>query len=70
MGDDTKTFQIFGIPIGNAKTTRKVQFQLAVPLIKYHRKTSNSCCLSSLAPDFQYIGDNRAIPSLVNSTEE
>ena len=25
-GDDTKTFQIFGVPIGNAKITRKVQF--------------------------------------------
>ena len=25
-GDDTKTFQIFGIPIGNAKITRKVKF--------------------------------------------
>ena len=41
-GDDTKTFQISGVPIGNAKITRKVQFRPAAPVIKYHQKTSNS----------------------------
>ena len=44
-GDDTQTFQIFGVPIGNAKITRKVQFHLAAPVMKYHQKTSNSCFL-------------------------
>ena len=42
MGDDTKTFQIFGVPIGNAKITRKVQFRPEAPVIKYRQKTSNS----------------------------
>ena len=42
-GDDSKTFQIFGVPIGNAKIPRKVKFHPAAPLIKYYQKTYNSC---------------------------
>ena len=68
--DDTKTFQIFGVPIGNAKITRKVQFHQAAPVIKCHQKTSTSCCLSSLASAFQCIGDNRAVTAFVDSIEE
>ena len=37
-GYDTKIFQIFGVPIGNAKITIKVQFRLAAPVMKYHQK--------------------------------
>ena len=44
-GDDTKTFQIFGVPIGNAKITRKVQFQPVAPVIKCHQKTFIASCL-------------------------
>ena len=69
-GDDTKTFQIFGEPIGNAKTTRKVQLHPAAPEIKYHQKSSNSCCLSSLASDFQCIGEKRDVSTLVKSIEK
>ena len=47
-GDDKKTYQIFGVPVGNAKITKKVQFHPAAPVIKYHQKSSNSCCLGSL----------------------
>ena len=36
-GDDTKTFQIFGVPIGNAKIIIKVQFHPVAPVIKYHQ---------------------------------
>ena len=39
-------------------------------MIKYHQKTYNSCCLNSLESYFHCIGDYRAVPSLVNSTEE
>ena len=49
MGDNTQKYQKFGAPIGNAKMTKKLQFQTEVPLIQYHQKSSNSCCLSSLA---------------------
>ena len=69
-GDDTKTYQIFGVPIGNAKITRKVQFRPAGTVIKYHQKTSNSNCLRSLASAFQFIGDNSSIPSILNSNEK
>ena len=69
-GDDTKTYQIFWVPIGNAKITRKVQFHPAATLIEYHQKISNSCCLSSLASAFNFIIDNRDIPALVNHIEE
>ena len=68
--DYTKTFQIFGAPIGNAKITRKVQFHPAAPVIKYHQKTSNSCFLSSSASAFHCINKNRSVPSLVNMIEE
>ena len=69
-GDDTKIFQIFGGPIGNKKITRKLQFHLAAPVMKYHQNTYNSCCLSSLASTFQCINDNRAVIALVNGIEE
>ena len=47
-GDDTKIFQIFGVPNVNERITRKVQFHLVAPVMKYHQKIYNSCCLSSL----------------------
>ena len=68
-GDDTKTFQMFVVPIGNAKITRKIQFHPATPVIKYHQKIFNSFCLSILVSDFHYINDNKAIPALVNIIE-
>ena len=68
-GDDTKIFQIFGVPISNAKITIKVQFRLVAPVMKYHQNTYNSCCLSSLALSFHCINYNRAKLALVNSIE-
>ena len=70
MYSDTKTYQIFGVPIGNEKSTRKVQFHPTAPVIKYHQKSYNSCCLSSLASAFHFIGDNRSVPALINKIEE
>ena len=57
-GDDTKTYQIFGVPIGDAKTTEKIWFHPAEPVIKYHQKSYNSCCLGSLASYFHSICDD------------
>ena len=51
-GDVTKTFKIFVVSIGNAKITIKLQFRPEAPVIKYHQKTSNICCLSSLVSGF------------------
>ena len=41
-GNDTKIFQIFGVPISNAKIKIKIQFHTAAPVMKYHQKTYNS----------------------------
>ena len=68
-GDDTKIFQIFGVPIGKAKITIKVQFHLAAPEMKYRQKTTNSFCFSSLSSAFHCINDNRAVLALLNSIE-
>ena len=65
-----KICQIFGVQIGNAKITRKVQIHLSAPVMKYLQKTSNSCFLSGLSPDFHCNNDNRDVLALVNSTEE
>ena len=70
MGDTTHNYQKFGVPIGNARMTKKVQFRIEAPLIKYHQKYSNSCCLSSLASAFHCIGGNRSVTDLVNRIEE
>ena len=69
-GNYSKTFQIFGVPIGNAKITIKVQFHPVAPVIKYHQKTSNSCFLGSLASSFHYINEIRDVPALVNCSGE
>ena len=69
-GDDKKIYTIFGVPISNAKETRKVQFHPSAPVIKYHQKSSNSCCLSSLASDFRCIKENMDLPALVKSIEK
>ena len=68
-GDNTKTYQIFGVKIGNAKMTRRVQFHPEAPLIKYHQKSSNSCCLVILASDFQCYYENRAVYGPLNRIE-
>ena len=68
--DDTKTFQIFGVPIGNTKITRKARFHPAALVIKYHQKFSNSCCLNNLASAFQSVGDDRDVTALLNCIEE
>ena len=52
------------------KNDQKVQFRKEAPLIKYYQRSSNSCCLSSLASSFHCIGENRAVTSLVNRNEE
>ena len=56
--------------MGNAKMTRKVKFHPAAHLIKNHQNRYNSCCFSSLTPAFHCIGDNGAVPALMNCIEE
>ena len=66
-GATTHNYQKLGVPIVNARMNQKVRFRTESPLIKYHQKSSNKCCLSSLESDFHCIGDNRAVTSIVNS---
>ena len=58
--------KVFGVPIGNAKMVKKVQFHPEAPLIQYHKKSYNSCCLSSLASALHCIDDNRSVYDLIN----
>ena len=69
-GDTTHDYQKIGVPIGNAILKKKVQFRTESPLIKYHQKRSNICCLSSLKSDFKFIGDNKTVTTLVNRIEK
>ena len=69
-GDDTKTYQLFAIPIGNAKTADKIKFHLAAPVLKYHQKAYNSYCWISLASAFCIIGYNSTVTALLNFIEE
>ena len=70
IGDgDTKIYQLFAVPIGNEKKTENIVFRPAAPVLKYHQKSSNGCCLSSLSSAFHSIGDNRDVTSLVNRIE-
>ena len=64
------TIKTFGLPIGNEIMNKKLWLRTGEPLIKYHQKRSNSCCLSSLASAFHCIGDNRDVSALVNHIEE
>ena len=53
--DHTKTYQLFEVPIGHAKTTENIVILPEASVPKYHQKTSNICCLSSLASAFHSI---------------
>ena len=69
-GDNTKTYQLFAVPIGNAKITDEIQFHPGAPVIKYHQKLSNSFCLISSALAFHSIGDDRDVTDFVHCIEE
>ena len=36
-GQETKTYQFFAMPIGNAKNYRNVEFHTEAPVLKYHQ---------------------------------
>ena len=69
-GDITHDYQTFGVTIGNARMNQKVRFCKETPLIQYHQKRSNGCCLSSLASAFHCIVENRDVTDLLNIIEE
>ena len=65
-----KTHKLLVVPIGNAKITDNIVFHPQSPVLKYHQKMYNCCCLSSLASSFHIIHDNRAVTALENRIEE
>ena len=62
---DMKQYQLFIVPIGNAKITEIIEFHPESPMLKYHQESSNSFCLSNLSSAFYSIGDNRDVTDLV-----
>ena len=45
-------------------------FHPEAPVLKYYKKLSNSCCLSSLASEFHSISKERDAAALENGTGE
>ena len=45
---DTKTFEMFQVPIGKSKCVKNFKFLNDAPMLKYRQKLLNSCCFISL----------------------
>ena len=54
---DGLSYPIFPIPIGNAKNTGEVEYDLKSPMVAYHQNASNSSWLRSLAYEFTLSGE-------------
>ena len=46
---DKYTFEIFVLPINNAKNVEEMGFRIDVAMLKYLQITSYSCCFGNLA---------------------
>ena len=57
-------------PIGNAKCAESFKFQNDAPILKYCKKTLNSCCLSGLESDFASINHFNAANAISMYIEE
>ena len=57
---DTNTFKIFQVPIGNSKCVEHFKFHNDAPMLKYRQKSFNSCGFSSLASSFAGIKQTKA----------
>ena len=58
--EDTNTFKIFQVPIGSSKYVEIFKFYNDAPILKYCRKSLNSCCFSILASAFASIEQTKA----------
>ena len=68
-GQEIKTYQLYVVPIGNEKITETIEFHPESPVLKYHQKSSNSCCFGSLSSNFHSIGYNWVVTDLENCIE-
>ena len=67
---DTNTFKIFQVPIGNSKCVETFKFHNDAPILKYCQKSLNRCCFSSLASDFVSIKQIKNTNAISLRTEE
>ena len=67
---DTNTFEMFKVPIGNSKCVKKIKFHSKAPMIKYHQESLDSFCFSSLTSDFTIINQTRASNDIAMCIEE
>ena len=61
---ETYSFRIFQVPIGNAKVVKSFFFHKDATILIYRQKSLNSCCLSSLASDFASINQFKAAAAI------
>ena len=52
---DKYTFEIFVLPINNAKNVEEMRFHIDAAMLKYRQNTSNSCCFRILESAFESI---------------
>ena len=52
---ETESYRIFEVPIGNAKVVKAFVFHKDAPTLKFRQKSLNSCCFRSLASAFSNI---------------
>ena len=57
---DTNTFKLIQVPIGNAKCVESFKFQNDAPIFKYFQNSLDTCCFSSLASAFASINHNKS----------
>ena len=67
---DTNTFKMFEVPIGNEKCVEEMKFHSKPPILKYCQNSLNICCLSSLASAFDSINQTKAVNSIAMSIEK
>ena len=67
---DTNTFQIFIVPIGNAKNVDEMKFHIDAPMLKYRQYTPNICCFSSLESAFESVNQIKASNAISKRMED
>ena len=61
---------MFVVPIVNAKNMEEMRFRIDAPMIKYNQSSSNSCCFSILASEFDSINQIKADNAISKFIEE
>ena len=51
------TYPILPVPIGDAKETDEIEYDIQAKLVAYHQNASNTCCFSSLSFSFTESGE-------------